>query len=76
MAIESIGLSRTDLPEGVTAGYSADFGGSLTLRKDGDLISVGRVGDDEGAFIGAFNGRGREIYRRWKQEQIGKKGEA
>ncbi len=73
MAIEAIELRTSVLPEGYSAQYSEDFGGALTIRRDGDLVSVGKVGDDEGAFFGAFNGRGKIIFESWKQfeqEQI------
>ena len=60
----------TSMPEGLTTEYSDEFGGALVLRQDGDLVSVGRVGDDQGAFIGAFPGsRGRVIFEAWKNSQ-------
>jgi hypothetical protein len=66
MAIESNELSNTGLPTGVTAEYSEDFGGALTLRRDGDLFFVGIAGNDEAAFVGAFKDRGSEMYRAWQ----------
>jgi len=73
MAIESIELSRTGLPEGITAGYSEEFGGSFAIYQEGELVALGRVGAEKDTFRAAFNGSGRPYYEVWKQNQTVKK---